>query len=1105
MHTSEYDYLFKLLLIGDSGVGKSCLLLRFADDTYTESYISTIGVDFKIRTIELEGKTVKLQIERFRTITSSYYRGAHGIIVVYDVTDNDTFTNVKQWLQEIDRYASEGVNKLLVGNKSDLTSKKVVEYSAAKEFADQLGIPFLETSAKNATNVEQAFLTMAKQIKDRMGSTSTTSGTGKSTTITPGQTVQQNHFSSLVGLVYLCSSHVSSIPLLLLIHHVAAVPPRKTLDVSDADNVAGGVSTLVGWVLHRVLLSGEHDAKSPRLRRSRQLVGSTSPTSVRDISYSTAEPALVQFLIFSLKTFALSTPEYQYHAMAQQGSGRPVRVKANCFAIRQLPTRPFYHYDVGTFITRLGVEGKATTDVKASLTYREVMDKLFTEHPSIFTPRPTYDGKQSMYSSRETMKGDFEVCMARDKNSHRGRFKVIITRVAAIQPSDFQRLTTHDGRGSNAVAVNLLQLILTQGPNLQHHFAPHSKSFYVDMGKKVTKDLPSGLQAWRGFFQSVRPVLGKVLVNVDITTGAVYSKQPLLDAAMKALNMRTRDVRELVNRCDNPQDWQRLRSLFKKILVVVTFPNNGRKREVTDLVKRAGPFEFSKDDSVITVAEYYAEHHHMQLKFPDALGVRLGKRNVIPAELVEIVPGQVFKKKLDPTDMQDFLKVAQTRPKDRIDTIVEAVAGNHLDYRNSEFMQEAGISVDVKPVEIVARELDPPRIVYGGGELNLRPGSGAWNVTNQRLARPAVISAWAVVCFDHRQQASAVTDFARKLHNNMTRLGFDINEALSRLGEPHDVEGSLSEVLEAAKQHPRKPEIGLIIVILPRDAAGIRKRVKQWGDMLQGTPTQCIRGGKWETANDQYCNNVALKINAKCGGVNSVINAPASPFIKDAMIVGLDVSHPSPGITNKPSIASIVASINPDATRYFAHVSLQNPRQEVIQDLGSMMKKALVKYFQENRRWPSYLVVYRDGVSEGEYSQVEETEVKDIEDTLEDLKKNTEHTTQLLFIVVGKRHHTRFFPSDPSSGDSKGNCRAGLVVDKEVVHSTYTDFYLLSHAGILGRFVLPASRPSHYIILKNATRLTPDQIQQLSYALCHVYADRCDPVARLYSRPGLLC
>lgn len=173
---TEYDYLFKLLLIGDSGVGKSCLLLRFADHTYTESYISTIGVDFKIRTIELDGKTIKLQIwdtagqERFRTITSSYYRGAHGIIVVYDVTDLESFNNVKQWLNEIDRYACENVNKLLVGNKCDLVSKKAVEYETAKEFADKLEIPFLETSAKAATNVEKAFLTMAAEIKNTIAS-----------------------------------------------------------------------------------------------------------------------------------------------------------------------------------------------------------------------------------------------------------------------------------------------------------------------------------------------------------------------------------------------------------------------------------------------------------------------------------------------------------------------------------------------------------------------------------------------------------------------------------------------------------------------------------------------------------------------------------------------------------------------------------------------------------------------------------------------------------------------------------------------------------------------------------------------------------------------
>ncbi|KAK5843294.1 hypothetical protein PVK06_005746 [Gossypium arboreum] len=148
------------------------------DDSYVESYISTIGVDFKIRTVKQDGKTIKLQNrdtagqERFRTITISYYRGAHGIImgdlpsryfswslfIVYDVTDQESFNNVKQWLSEIDRYASDNVNKLLVENKCDLTANKVVSYETAKAFADEIGIPFLETSAKDATNVEQAFM-----------------------------------------------------------------------------------------------------------------------------------------------------------------------------------------------------------------------------------------------------------------------------------------------------------------------------------------------------------------------------------------------------------------------------------------------------------------------------------------------------------------------------------------------------------------------------------------------------------------------------------------------------------------------------------------------------------------------------------------------------------------------------------------------------------------------------------------------------------------------------------------------------------------------------------------------------------------------------------
>ena len=167
---ADYDYLFKILLIGDTGVGKSCLLLQFADEIYTETYISTIGVDFKIKTIMLNGKTVKLSIwdtagqDRFRTLTAAYYRGAQGIIICYDVTDMLSFKNVTTQLKEIEKHANPEVCKLLVGTKCDLVIKRTVDYSVGKELADKLQIPFVETSAKSRTNINTAFENMADVI-----------------------------------------------------------------------------------------------------------------------------------------------------------------------------------------------------------------------------------------------------------------------------------------------------------------------------------------------------------------------------------------------------------------------------------------------------------------------------------------------------------------------------------------------------------------------------------------------------------------------------------------------------------------------------------------------------------------------------------------------------------------------------------------------------------------------------------------------------------------------------------------------------------------------------------------------------------------------------
>jgi len=174
MPPPHYDFLIKLLLIGDSGVGKSCLLLRFCDDAWTPSFITTIGIDFKIRTIELDGKRIKLQIwdtagqERFRTITTAYYRGAMGILLVYDVTDERSFDNIRTWYSNIEQHASEGVNKILIGNKCDWTDKRAVTEQRGRELAEELGIKFMETSAKVNEGVEESFFTLARDIKTRL-------------------------------------------------------------------------------------------------------------------------------------------------------------------------------------------------------------------------------------------------------------------------------------------------------------------------------------------------------------------------------------------------------------------------------------------------------------------------------------------------------------------------------------------------------------------------------------------------------------------------------------------------------------------------------------------------------------------------------------------------------------------------------------------------------------------------------------------------------------------------------------------------------------------------------------------------------------------------
>lgn len=166
----DYDYLFKVLLIGDSSVGKTSVLLRYVDDKFNAEFQTTIGVDFKVSSFQMNGKTIKLQLwdtagqDRFKNIVASYYRGAHGIMLMYDITSQTSFQNVQRWFDESQNYLQRSIPKLLIGNKADLASQRTVRMEDAKALADRLGLEYIETSAKNSINIKSAFETLTRSI-----------------------------------------------------------------------------------------------------------------------------------------------------------------------------------------------------------------------------------------------------------------------------------------------------------------------------------------------------------------------------------------------------------------------------------------------------------------------------------------------------------------------------------------------------------------------------------------------------------------------------------------------------------------------------------------------------------------------------------------------------------------------------------------------------------------------------------------------------------------------------------------------------------------------------------------------------------------------------
>ena len=318
---------------------------------------------------------------------------------------------------------------------------------------------------------------------------------------------------------------------------------------------------------------------------------------------------------------------------------------------------------------------------------------------------------------------------------------------------------------------------------------------------------------------------------------------------------------------------------------------------------------------------------------------------------------------------------------------------------------------------------------------------------------------------------------------NATNCDPDANDA-------HGVEAQFNKLLAAA------PDLDLVFCILRDKTPKFYQTIKYVTDGLKGLACGCFVQdwvtGKARGGGPQLWANLALKVNAKLGGVNFTCqNKTGGTLItakkKNIMVLGGDVTHPQGDLGDENSLSSVVASMDMDGGRFISRVELNTARVDIIENLGSMFGDLLLEHYQRNgNRKPDAILYYRDGVSEGQYNEVMAKEYAALKLTIQEFQeKYGDWEPTVTVVIVQKRHHLRMFQENRAEQDRSTNALPGTIIDSGVCSPTNFDFYLQSHAGIQG-----TSRPTLYNVLVDEYGFGPDEIQTITFELCHVY-QRC--------------
>ncbi|TVY86725.1 Protein argonaute 1B, partial [Lachnellula willkommii] len=710
-----------------------------------------------------------------------------------------------------------------------------------------------------------------------------------------------------------------------------------------------------------------------------------------------------------------------------------------------------------------------------------------------------------------------------------------------------------------AEAIQVLNVLFGHYPQVHDGVVSigQNRHFSINRGQANAHNitvLGGGLESLRGYFQSVRPATGGILLNVNVTHGVFIEPLSLdhlygrlgsgnkltLQKKLKLIRVKVTHLPSKKLKKTN-EEVPRVKTIFG-----LAHPQDGRAEDHPPKIADfgAGPkgvsFWLSEDppaakaakpgkkgagstpsNTYITVFDYFRKKYP-QIKLEERNPiVNVGNRehpNYLPAEVCVVLPGQTIKRRLSPDQTQQMITFACRKPNQNADSIVtdgKAVLG--LNPQANAMTARFGLTIGTSLITVAARVLAPPAIKYKDArqkETSLVPRFGSWNMANIKFHTGSNLGKWASIVFTSTRRGPTfgvnhVMPTISHFGEFLTRSGINATGMIRAtppeigLVDGDDVGnnekiGAIIKAMYNAKINPR-PDF--ILCVIPYNDVAIYNSIKNFADTKAGIHTICVVAPKFmkEQRQDQYFGNVSLKFNLKAGGINQTLDPAKLGVISEGktMVVGLDVTHPSPGSKDTaPSIAGIVASVDKVLGQWPADFRIQESRKETVSGLYDMFLGRLNLWEKKNKGLlPENIIVYRDGVSEGQYQLLLDQELPQIRNACR--QKYPAQATKSGFpkisiIVCGKRHHTRFYPTTEANADRSSNCEPGTVVDRGVTEVNGWDFFIQPHACLQG-----TARPGHYYVIldeifrgrqvKAPLQNPADSLEDLTFNMCHLF------------------